>query len=148
MGPAFFWVGPEIERQGQEGPAGKDGQAGCPPGPTVFYEQYANRSEQMRYGIIFAGWLIFPTNSFAETVCDVGGISYATDEFSLLICSGDLDHQTAVDCANKFADDASRFKARSELAQAQAECLCRAVNAAVAGSGRYNWLTGQCTVEP
>ena len=94
--------------------------------------------------------VILPIEIRAQPVmpCNVDGIGYDVEEFSLLICEGSLDHQAAIDCANKFARDADHYRKRSELAQAQAECLCRALNAAVDGSGRYNWITGQCIVEP
>jgi hypothetical protein len=100
--------------------------------------------------LLIVSVLIYPLSTNAQSIapCDVNGLAYETDEFSFLICEGSLDHQTAVDCTNKFAEEAEHFRKRSELAQAQAECLCRELNAAMEGSGRYNWLTGQCTVSP
>lgn len=98
-------------------------------------------------GRILVAYLLMSQSVPAATVCNVSGLGPELYRFTVLKCDGVLGHREAIDCVNKLAEDLARQRQRAESTSAQAECLCGALNEAVAGYGRYSRLNGACVVE-
>lgn len=61
-------------------------------------------------------------------------------------CRGDVDHDEAVKCANRFQQEARAAEQLARDRQTQAKCLCELLIRVTNKTGRYSLNSGSCDV--